>query len=162
MARITLDELEKRYTPRTVGQLASDDGSMVADADIVALAIDESEALMHGLLRPGYPDDEGRQILMEADPALRGLWCKLVIAWLGTRPQTLGGGTDAGPYAALGAAAEKTIKEIAAATRRTREEGKTTGTAPNAHLATEVTQVPQGGSFVFLNSSRSPARRGGF
>ncbi len=153
--RITQQDLEKRYTPRQVQRIFTDDGSNTPNASRLAEALDEASRQADAILRRVWTSDEQLDALVESDAAVRGAYCVFAMA-IGAEahPEWLVDGV--GPYAGAAKRARQTLLDMTDAKLRPRGEIDAGANPLNDVRAT--TPDPQ---FVFAPSGgKNPA--GGF
>ncbi len=154
-ARITLEDLEKRFTPRRVRELFTDDGSNTPNADRLAEALEEASRQGDAILRRVWKDEASLAALVTDDAAVRGAYCALAMA-IGSeaRPEWIRQGE--GPYTKIADRARRVLKDITDAELRPKGE-ETAGENP-MHRARIVAPDPQ---FEFAPVKGKP-QTGGF
>lgn len=119
-ARITQADLEKRYTPRQVKRVFSDDGSN-APGDRLAEALEEASRQGDAILRRFWTTDEQLDALVQDDAAVRGAYCTFAMA-IGAEAHPEWWQNGQGPYTAAVDRARKLLRDMTDAELRPKGE----------------------------------------
>lgn len=158
MALVTQAQLETQFGAGTVQRYCDDNRDGVADAGVVAQVLDEGSDIAHSILRTAF-SDAAIVLLAANDAGIRGAALDICAERMGNRRVELRNPDGTTPFTEARRTAEKHLRHIADAERRSKGEALA---GKNPTVGVRVNRELPSKDLVFAGTAENPKGPGGF